>query len=165
MFGEGQNHSISKRPLKGPQSEFAHIFLLFVLFFSANIPTGWFVCAFSTTRSVYVWFATSCVSCFEDSCLTWALVCLIASYPLWNWMKPQAKNHMTGLGLMLHVPLGWADAHKTIQRRVVKEENNKIFQENAFQPWSLQYIVVLMSISFHTVKTFSFGRKQWMSSE
>lgn len=90
VFGEGQNHSISKRPFKVHSLNLHIFFLLLVLFFSAHIPVGWFVCAFLRLE-VCVRFVTSRVSCFEDSCLTWALVCLIASYPLWNWMKPQAK--------------------------------------------------------------------------
>lgn len=71
-------------------------------------------------------------------------------------MKPQAKNRMTGLGLMLHVHLGWADAHKKIQGGVVKEENNKIFQKNESQPWSLKNGIMFMSVSFYTAKDMQF---------
>ncbi|KAF1389178.1 hypothetical protein PFLUV_G00070750 [Perca fluviatilis] len=85
-LGQGHNLNISKRPLKSPQSEFAHIVLAVCSYFcSNNNPTGCFVSAFllSTRLEVCTFYCSiMCQLSSGFSPLLSSLACLIASYLL-----------------------------------------------------------------------------------
>lgn len=123
---QGHNLSISRRPFKGLNLHISFLPLIFAAIITQQAAL-WvqkleYVCSILS-------FGPSCVGCLQDSHLTWVfLVSLIASYLLWNWMKPQAENCLSGLRLMLRVLVGWTDTQEDISASVLKEGNNKIWK-------------------------------------
>lgn len=110
VLGKDKILASAKGLLKGPQSEFAHVLFLF--------STGYLVVSFllSTQRlEVCMLFCLLGQLSSGSLLLLSSLVCLIVSNLLWNWMKPQAENPLTGLWLMPCALAGWTHSHNRIQ--------------------------------------------------
>lgn len=129
--------SISKRPLKVHCLNL-HMTFLCRLFFSVVLIAqqaalwllfyspykDWQCLLYIDLFLVHVWAVFRIFTSLESFCVR------VASYLLWNWMKPQAQKRLTDLRLMLHVLVGRTNRHKTIQVKASWEKKLNFYHKN-----------------------------------